>query len=77
VCHVPADAETKLQQVLISAKECGLSMEKIFSFFSPSSETADIAEEDFAAGLQRLNSDTFQLNAVRVEAWVCDGRVKV
>lgn len=40
-------------------------MERIFSFFSPSEETADIAEEDFVQGLQRLNSDTFSLTPVR------------
>jgi hypothetical protein len=45
-------------------QESGMSMERIFSFFSPGEDTNEINEEDFSAGLRSLNSDYFNLTAV-------------
>jgi len=54
-----ADPTSKLRKLLIEAKESGLTWEGIFSNFIPMPETtAAISQKDFAAGLQKLSSDT-------------------
>jgi hypothetical protein len=75
---VPAPPLLRLQQVLIKAKESGMSLEKIYTFFSPPTSTAappaplsdhalngDIPAARFADGIRQLNSDTFKLTDVR------------
>jgi len=64
-CPIPhtrtttADPTSKLRELLIEAKESGLTWEGIFSNFTPTPETiAAISQKDFAAGLQKLSSDT-------------------
>lgn len=57
--HTTADPTSKFRELLIEAKESGLTWDGIFSNFTPAPETtAAISQKDFAVGLRKLSSDT-------------------
>lgn len=67
-----AAPEVKLREVLIHAKESGMTWERIFSFFSTNPDsTVAISKKDFAMGLQKLSSNAFPLSQVFACMHVC------
>lgn len=56
---IAADPNNKFRELLIKAKESGLTWDDTFSHFTSAPETtAAISQKDFAAGLQKLSSNT-------------------
>ncbi|GAB5035879.1 Hypothetical protein NocV09_03100150 [Nannochloropsis oceanica] len=54
-----SDPNNKFRELLIKAKESGLTWDDTFSHFTSAPETtAAISQKDFAAGLQKLSSNT-------------------
>ena len=75
-------AEEKLQAVMIAAKETGMSVEKIFSYFKNSTtDVTDLTSEQFGAALKNLSPTIFDLEqdevTTLVEKFDTDGDGKV
>ena len=75
-------AEEKLQAVMIAAKETGMSVEKIFSYFKNSTtDSSDLTTEQFGTALRNLSPTIFDLApdevSVLVEKFDTDGDGKV
>jgi len=58
-----ASAEDKLKSVMIAAKQSGMTVEKIFSFFKNSDQVtaSDISPQEFASALQALSPTLFEM----------------
>jgi hypothetical protein len=75
-------AEEKLQAVMIAAKETGMSVEKIFSYFKNSTtDSSDLTPEEFGKALRSLSPTIFDLEMEEVQSLVdkfdADGDGKV
>jgi len=61
-------AEEKLKQVMIGAKQSGMTVEKIFSFFSnDSNSTKDLTPDAFRSALKALSPTVFDLEESEVK----------